>query len=94
MKTDRADIVVYTEAWDGDHSAESVEQATSQLRCRVTLNGVEIPVAGIEVKTEHGDFLEARLKFWPSQLRFVSLLENEMHADELPVACRTRWHRR
>lgn len=86
MKTDRADIVVYTLGWDVYQPAESVEQATSQVKCRVTLNGVELPVAGIEVKTEHGDFIEARLKLWPSQLRFVSLDSDSMHADELPGA--------
>lgn len=87
MKTDRADIVVYTLGWEIDQPAESVERATAQVKCRVTLNGVELDaVLGIEAKTEHGDFLEARIKFGPSSLRFVSLLADEWSADELPVA--------
>lgn len=84
MKTDRADIVVYTEAWHFDQGAKTVEQATAQVRCRITLNGIELPVMGIDVKTEHGDFLEATIKFSPSSLRFVSLLSDQMNANELP----------
>ncbi len=76
VSDDRADLVIYTQAWADDHPAKSGEDIESLIFCRVFLNGHEIKrQSGISFKFGP-DFIEAHLTLIPSDIQIVAL-DNE-----------------
>lgn len=74
---ERADIVLYTQAWDRAGPAETLDDSSALIHCRVILNGREMPMAlGADVQLGN-DFATITIKLYPTSLQVVALTEEE-----------------
>lgn len=85
LTADPCDVVIFSIPWAVDHEAEEGERPNSLIRCRVTVNGVEVPgLLGAETKADAG-FSEVTLRLGPSSIEFRAISGEEFYAETLPI---------
>lgn len=78
-------VAIYTQGWALDQAADDEHDATAQLYCRVTLDGVEVPgLASVQYNADGRDFLTVTLVVNPSSVQVITLARDEFQADVLP----------
>lgn len=80
-----AKIVVYYIPWRADHEADPGEEPNGMLRCRVTVDGVEVKDVESVATQSDGRFSTVKITVNPSSIDHVPLSSHDFYADELPT---------
>jgi ribosomal protein L24 len=80
----KGELIVYSRGWVETEAVKEDETPVGLLHSRVVVEGVEIKsAAGVTVRAQGGDFVEAVIRIHPSSVRFVGLTDEEWARDDL-----------
>lgn len=77
-------VVIYTMGWDADQANDGTKPPTTQLKCRVTLDGEELHGVTHARVMASADFTTVTLRLYPATVRVVPCTIDDFFADVLP----------